>query len=94
LFIADKHNLIALYQSFTADSAFWILRLASIKDGVRDNGSNFVRVDGAHRLGRNGFEERPNGSIRMKVSVHTWGHLSKGKEKAAASQEAATFEIT
>jgi len=67
LFIADKHNLIALYQSLAANTAFWILRYASIEDGIGDSVCNFVRVAAAHRLGRDGFEER----IRMKVSVHT-----------------------
>ena len=43
-----KDNLIALYQSLAANTAFWILRYASIEDSVRDSVCNFVRVAAAH----------------------------------------------
>ena len=45
---SGKHNLITLYQSFTANTAFRILCLASIEDGVRDSVCNFVRMAAAH----------------------------------------------
>ena len=43
-----KHNLIALYLSLAANTAFWILRYASIEDSVRDSVCNFVRVAAVH----------------------------------------------
>ncbi len=43
-----KNNLIALYQSLAANTAFWILRKTGIEDGVRDSVCNFVRVATAH----------------------------------------------
>ena len=43
-----KHNLIALYQSLAANTAFWILRKTGIEDGVRDSVCNFVREAAVH----------------------------------------------
>ena len=46
--LPGKHNLITLYQSFTANTAFWIFRKTGIEDGIRDSVCNFVRVAAAH----------------------------------------------
>ena len=43
-----KDNLIALYQSLAANTAFWILRKTGIEDSVRDSVCDFVRVAAAH----------------------------------------------
>ena len=43
-----KDNLITLYQSLAANTAFWNLRKTGIEDGVRDSVCNFVRVAAVH----------------------------------------------